>query len=241
MTTAVGIANGFQALRRAGATLPAAMEANLDASVAVWVLLTADLTDAQFFAGCLVWPRERKATEWWPTVGQILALVPDRPGARPPPNGDLAWGYLLERVRRYGRGRPPTTGLPADALPPSALPAPRVVPAEPPHESRAAWLARKQAAIANGDYLRTARPSPPPPWRLADDADERAALELGLGVVGGWEALCNLPTEQSGPTRASFRSAYEAALGQRYLRAQANLSRALLETPRAKRLIQGDL
>jgi hypothetical protein len=242
MTTGAGIAGGFELLRKQGYTLPPDMAAGLDATVAVWVMLTADLTDAQFIAACASFSQsERAESQWsWPALGQIRALAPGR--KNPASNGDVAWAALLELVRLYGRNRPPTLGPAADRIAPDPPPTRQLPgPVDGPVERPLAFIARKRAEIASGSFRSRSPFVALPTWRLAEDSAERAALELGLSALGGWEGLCNLGNDQVGPARASFRAAYERAKADLDQRAREVAVQALLETPRARRLLtKGD-
>lgn len=239
MTTGAGIAGGFELLRKQGYTLPPDMAAGLDATVSVWVMLTGDLTDAQFVAACAGFSQGARAeAQWsWPTLGQIRALAPGR--KNPTPNGDVAWAALLELVRLYGRNRPPTLGIAADRIAPDPPPT-RQLPG-PVDEGPLAFIARKRAEIASGSFRRREPFARPPTWRLAEEPAERAALELGLSALGGWEGLCNLGNDHVAPARASFRATYERAKADLDQRAREAAVQALLEAPRGKRLLtKGD-
>jgi hypothetical protein len=62
-------------------------------------------------AGAVAYARHAE-TRFWPTVGQLLAAVPGRATVD---DADIAWGRLLELVRRYGWPSPPGSGWQIDS------------------------------------------------------------------------------------------------------------------------------
>jgi hypothetical protein len=106
MISASGIAATFELLNAAGykppqdLTQPSAMKA----AVLVWSMVWGDQTDDALQHATIAFLREAKA--FWPKPGELLAMVP---GARAElvDEGDLAWGTLIQCVRRYGTYRPP--------------------------------------------------------------------------------------------------------------------------------------
>lgn len=105
MASSEAILTAFSVLEAAGLPKPKAMEGDGIASVLrAWCLLTADTPDEDLVSGAVVYARSDGA-KFWPSVGQVLAAIPGR--RNDADDSDIAWGRLLEHVRRYGWPNPP--------------------------------------------------------------------------------------------------------------------------------------
>lgn len=69
-------------------------------SVATYADDLAGLTDEQFVAAAKTYALSGE--RFWPTPGQLLALVPTDPSVELLRSGDLAWGYLTSNRHRWG-------------------------------------------------------------------------------------------------------------------------------------------
>jgi len=96
----------FAALEAAGSKPPAshATDEGLDLAIRVWVGILGDLEAAELLAAVVRYLRGPDC-RWFPPPGVLLDLVP---GRRLLDDSDASFGEVLELVRRYGRGNPPT-------------------------------------------------------------------------------------------------------------------------------------
>jgi hypothetical protein len=182
MASKQAILLGFKVLR----SIPSRTPDGFDTAAVMdqWHATTeqAGVDDAAFLAAV---DRFRFTSEakWWPAIGQLLELVPERRG-NALDEADVAWAALLALFAQHGRSDPPRM---SDYKPP------------PP---RKIWDRFKKVVreVAFTDASE--------PWFLDSDPERRIAMELGLQAAGGWSALDD--PEHAAANRAAFRQAFNA-------------------------------
>ena len=89
---------GFEVLRAAGVRLQGfKSDDDVIKTMKTWVLVLPDVTPEEFVQACVMYLRQPKSC-FWPTPGQLLALIP----RYQVDDADGRWGELLFLVRKHG-------------------------------------------------------------------------------------------------------------------------------------------
>jgi hypothetical protein len=107
MITAAHIHQLFALLEAGGCRPPRSLDSDefLDAAVALWSVVLADLEPEDVVAAAIGYLREPDSS-WWPTPGRILTLAPGRAAAEID-DAPEAWALVMKEIRERGRERPP--------------------------------------------------------------------------------------------------------------------------------------
>lgn len=200
-------------LQAAGLARPWATDDALDAALAAWRLVLADVPDDHLVACAAAWLRSPEVRYGrWPLPGALLAALPDESAVD---DADDAWAECLGLIRLLGCERCPSTVEELDTL----------------RERLQAGIreaeARKNLA-ALGTLARRRRILAALP---REDAQRTEALLGGVRACGGWRSLGRCDEDQLVAHRASFRTAYRGYRQRRQLSQTESNVVALFDRP----------